>query len=304
MAKGLGPVQTPRCTELLPVLWPLGTPRGTGTRAEGLRRGPGDLSLCQPRAQGSSAPAPGKGVREGAADSRARRSSPFFLVDPGKGGRLGVGPRRGGFPPACERGLAPLGLGAPGGRAEARRRHEPGAASRSGAVAPGAADSEGSRELPPRIDAPGGALHPRARARAARRLSNLGTRGRAGRPGPSRGRPRPRPPGPAPRGWQREVSPLSAARCPRPSSRGLAELGWGEMERCRRVLLLSSHRAQEPLLDPLSESCPSSHPSSRADSPSLCCLGLPPSPSPALTSPASPRSLVLADIPVMQTLPL
>lgn len=78
---------------------------GGEERSEGRGSAPGSGARVRPPALRSerSALAAGTGGREGATDSWAWRSSPFFAADPGKGGRLGGGTAKGGIPPSCER---------------------------------------------------------------------------------------------------------------------------------------------------------------------------------------------------------
>lgn len=105
---------------------------------------------------------PSPGVREGATESRARRSSPFFLADRA-GGPAGGG--AGGFPPSCEPGTGP----SPGAGRRAR-----------------AADC-GARAGRPSTNAPGGALA------TERALSNWAAGGARGRRQRGTQWPRPRP---------------------------------------------------------------------------------------------------------------
>lgn len=173
---------------------------------------------CQPCAQGAArqrgARACGRGLR-----LPARRSSPFFLADPRKGGRLGGGTAKGGIPSLVRAEDWPLSrLGAP---AERRRDGDTSAGRRARRGEPQwgfRAVSRGERgpQSRPGSDAPGGALAPEGVSRP--QIEQFGNgraeRRRAGRPGQSCGgrlsRPRPRPSRACPRrGWQRRgESPL------------------------------------------------------------------------------------------------
>lgn len=191
-------------------------------RSKGTGSAPGSRARVRPPAPRSkrSDLAAGKGGREGATDSRAWRSSPFFAADPGQRGRLGGGTAEGGWDslPRASRGLALLRAGSCG-RTEARRRARHRADSEGRTAKRGTGESEGRTEPPQRTDVPGGALAPEGVSRW--QIEQLGNqraeRGRARRPGQScGGRVSGRtltPPGSAPAAAGRaEVS--SPLRCP------------------------------------------------------------------------------------------
>lgn len=147
-------------------------PRGAGP-GYGEERGQGVCAGVRSARAAAASPAPRLRARacgrEGAANSRARRSSPFFPADPGKGGRFGGGTAEGGIPSLVRAEGWPLSrLGAAAGEA---RRGERELGRGAGSGPPRGARGERAAQ---RTDAPGGAPAPEGVSRS--RIEQLGTR--------------------------------------------------------------------------------------------------------------------------------